>query len=279
MNQPVPMTPIAGQALPPAAPDESLEAMLSRTAVFKANTPATSLLIKASMAGVLLGLATCLSYLAMDGLPYGRARLMAGAVFPVGFMVIMLLRLELIAGNFALLGLGALNGQVSRQQMLRNWGWVYLGNFIGALLLAWLLMLAFNDVLHASGNILTSQLVRMAEDKTLAYQQAGVTGWASVFVKAILCNWLVALAVVLGIIIPSVPGKIVAAWLPLMNFMALGFEHAVVNLFVIPAGMLLGANIGIGQWLLWNFVPVTLGNLLGAWMVAAAIHYGFRQGG
>ena len=279
MNLPVSLTPPAGQAPQPTLHEDSLEAMLSRTAVFKANTPATGLLIKASMAGVLLGLATCLSYLAMDGLPQGRARLVAGAVFPVGFMVIMLLRLELIAGNFALLGLGALNGQVSRQQMLRNWGWVYLGNFIGALLLAWLLMLAFSNTPSASDNLLTSQLVGMAEGKTLAYQQAGMTGWASVFVKAILCNWLVALAVVLGIVIPSVPGKIMAAWLPLMNFMALGFEHAVVNLFVIPAGMLLGADISIGQWLLWNFVPVTLGNLLGAWMVAAAIHYGYRQGG
>lgn len=276
MNQPLPLPDTRIESIAPAPATTWLQELLL-AASHKASLSIRALLIRAAMAGALLGLATCLSYLAMEGLPEGRARLMAGVVFPVGFMVIMLLKLELIAGNFTLLSVGALSRRVSLRLLLRNWGWVYLGNLCGSLLVGLLLALTLTDAFHTHGGWLVEQLVTMANAKTLAYEQAGVHGWISVFIKAMLCNWLVALAVILGIIIPSVPGKIMAAWLPLMNFMALGFEHAVVNLFVIPTGMLLGADISLDQWLCWNFLPVTLGNLIGGVMVSLSLHYGWQR--
>jgi formate/nitrite transporter FocA (FNT family) len=85
----------------------------------------------------------------------------------------------------------------------------------------------------------------------------------SVFVKAILCNWLVCLGVVMGMTSTSTVGKIAAVWLPIFLFFALGFEHAVVNMFVIPTGMLLGAKVSVYDWWIWNQIPVTLGNIVG----------------
>jgi formate/nitrite transporter FocA (FNT family) len=81
--------------------------------------------------------------------------------------------------------------------------------------------------------------------------------------RAVLCNWMVTLGVVMALTSQSTIGKIAAMWLPIMTFFAQGFEHSVVNMFVIPAGMLLGAHVSLADWWLWNQAPVTLGNLLG----------------
>jgi formate/nitrite transporter FocA (FNT family) len=81
-------------------------------------------------------------------------------------------------------------------------------------------------------------------------------------VKAILCNWMVTIGAVLALASRSTVGKIAAMWLPIMTFFALGFEHSVVNMFLIPSGMMLGAPISVGQALLWNLLPVTIGNLV-----------------
>jgi formate transporter len=80
--------------------------------------------------------------------------------------------------------------------------------------------------------------------------------------KAMLCNWMVTLGVVMALTSQSTAGKIAAMWLPILTFFAQGFEHSVVNMFVIPAGMLLGARISLADWWVWNQIPVTLGNLL-----------------
>jgi formate/nitrite transporter len=251
---------------------------LAQSAQHKADLGIVPMLIKGALSGALLGLATTFCFLSFQGLAGGLASLLAGAVFPVGFAVIVLLKLELVTGNFAVLTVGALAEKVSLRALARNWSWVYFGNFLGSVFAGLLLAVALTHAFLTPGGFLAEKIVAVANAKTLAYQQAGMHGWVTVFVKGILCNWLVALAAVLGTTIKSVPGKIIALWLPLWNFVALGFEHAVVNLFVIPTGMLLGADISMGQWLVWNFVPVTLGNLVGgAVLTGMALYYGCRQ--
>jgi formate/nitrite transporter FocA (FNT family) len=91
----------------------------------------------------------------------------------------------------------------------------------------------------------------------------GGEGMALVFIKAILCNWMVTLGAVMAFTSSSTLGKIAAMWLPIVIFFGQGFEHAVVNLFVIPAGMMLGADVGLADWWLWNQIPVLLGNFAG----------------
>ncbi len=92
-------------------------------------------------------------------------------------------------------------------------------------------------------------------------------------VKGILCNWMVTLGAVLALASRSTIGKVVAMWLPIMTFFAHGYEHSIVNMYVIPTGMLLGAPVSIGKWWLWNQIPVTLGNIVGGVVLTAWVFY------
>jgi formate/nitrite transporter FocA (FNT family) len=107
------------------------------------------------------------------------------------------------------------------------------------------------------------QLVAVAQAKTLAYAKLGAHGMAIAVAKAILCNWMVTLGVVMALTSQSTGGKIAAMWLPILTFFAQGFEHSVVNMFAIPAGMMMGAEVSVRDWWLWNQIPVTLGNVVG----------------
>ncbi|RME12116.1 MAG: formate/nitrite transporter family protein, partial [Ardenticatenia bacterium] len=126
---------------------------------------------------------------------------------------------------------------------------------------ALLFYLAITNLGASESGTLGESLRAVAEKKTLAYMSLGARGWMVAFVKGILCNWMVTLGAVMAFSSRSSIGKIVAMWLPIMTFFALGFEHSIVNMFVIPMGMLLGAPISIADWWLWNQIPVTLGNI------------------
>ena len=102
--------------------------------------------------------------------------------------------------------------------------------------------------------------MQIAELKTTGYSALGFAGLVSCFVKAMLCNWLVCLAIVLAMTTTSTIGKIACAWMPIFIFFAQGFEHSVVNMFIIPTGMMMGAKVTVADWWLWNQIPVTLGN-------------------
>jgi hypothetical protein len=124
-----------------------------------------------------------------------------------------------------------------------------------------------------------TRIVQIAEAKTIANEALGATGTVSVFVKATLCNWLVCLGVVMAMTSTSTIGKIAAAWLPIVTFFAQGFEHAVVNMFIIPTGMLMGAKISVYQWWVWNQIPVTLGNIVGGFLFTRLALYATLQAG
>jgi formate/nitrite transporter FocA (FNT family) len=95
----------------------------------------------------------------------------------------------------------------------------------------------------------------------------------TVFVKGMLCNWLVCLGVVMAMTTTSVGGRILAAWLPILLFFSQGFEHSVVNMFVIPTAMMMGAKISFVQWWVWNQIPVTLGNIVGGFLFTGLAFY------
>src|SRR6516225_3552225 len=118
-----------------------------------------------------------------------------------------------------------------------------------------------------------ARIVSVAEAKTIGNAALGSAGMISVFVKAILCNWLVCLGVVMAMTSSSTVGKIAATWLPIFLFFALGFEHTVVNMFIIPTGMLLGAKVSVYDWWVWNQIPVTLGNLVGGFVFTGLALY------
>ena len=225
----------------------------------KSELSVRDMLIRGILAGAFLGYATSLAIIVTSqGLPP-----IAGAIlFPVGFVMLALLGLELVTGNFALLPAGVMAGTVRITKLLRNWGWVYLGNLLGSVLYAALFYLAITNWRTGNGGAVADLLKQAAQKKTLAYVALGSSGWATALVKAVLCNWMVTIGAVLAMVSKSTVGKIAAMWLPIMTFFALGFEHSVVNMYLIPSAMMLGAPISAGQWLLWNLLPVTIGNLV-----------------
>jgi formate/nitrite transporter len=194
-------------------------------------------------------------------------------IFPVGFVMIVLLGLELVTGSFALLPLAAMNGQTRMSTVLANWGWVFLGNLIGSVVYAFLLVITLTNAFHIEPSGLAARLVQVAEAKTIGYAAIGAGGMLTVFVKAMLCNWMVCLGVVMALSSTSTIGRIAGAWMPILVFFAQGFEHSVVNMFIIPAGMMMGAKVSFADWWVWNQIPVTLGNLVGGFVFTGLALY------
>jgi formate/nitrite transporter len=218
------------------------------------------LLVRGILAGAILGTATTLAF----GAAASTGQSLIGAIiFPVGLVMIVMLGLELVTGSFALLPLSHLEHGAPRERVVINWGWVFLGNLIGSIAYGALFAVAVTNMGTIEPAGVAAQVVRVAEAKTVGYAASGTAGMVTVFVKAILCNWLVCLGVVMFMTSTSTVGKIAATWLPITTFFAQGFEHAVVNMFVIPTGMLMGAKVTVADWWLWNQIPVTLGNLVG----------------
>lgn len=226
----------------------------------KARLPIRDLLIRSFLAGVFLGYATSL---VMVILAQGLPPFVGAVAFPVGFVMLVLLGLELATGNFALLPQALAAGRVRVNELLRNWWWVYLGNLVGSVFYALLFYLAITNFGTNEGGSIGEQVRHLAEKKTLGYMAIGASGWYTALVKGILCNWMVTLGTMLAFVSRSTVGKIVAMWPPIMIFFAHGYEHSIVNMFVIPAAMLLGAPISMADWWLWNQIPVTIGNIIG----------------
>ena len=171
---------------------------------------------------------------------------MVGAlIFPVGLVMIVLLGLELITGSFALVPLPWVDGEASGSAVIANWGWVFLGNLIGSVAYGALLAIVLTDMGAIAPAGVAARLIAAAEAKTTGYEAFGFAGMVTVFVKAMLCNWMVCLAVVLAMSTTSTIGKIATAWMPILIFFAQGFEHSVVNMFIIPTGMMMGAKVTV----------------------------------
>ncbi len=257
-------------------PAEVVQAMVVAGGT-KGALPVKDLLIRGALSGALLGFATSL---AVTATVQTNVPLVGALIFPVGFVIIVLLGLELATGSFAILPLAVSDKRLSVTAMLTNFGWVLLGNLIGSLFYACLFAAALSmcgQSPDASG--VAAKLVAIAQAKTTGYAKFGAAGLATVFIKAILCNWMVTLGVVMGMTSRSTLGKIAAAWLPIFIFFAQGFEHSIVNMFVIPAGMLLGAKVTIADWWLWNQIPVTIGNFLsGALLTGFALYWTYKTG-
>jgi formate/nitrite transporter FocA (FNT family) len=157
--------------------------------------------------------------------------------------------------------------------VIANWGWVFLGNLIGSLAYGVLIAIAYTDMGAIEPAGVAARIVAAAEAKTTGYAAYGLSGLVTVFVKAMLCNWMVSLAVVLAMTTTSTIGKIAAAWMPVFIFFAQGFEHSVVNMFLIPTGMMMGAKVTLADWWLWNQIPVTLGNVVGGFFFTGLALY------
>jgi formate transporter len=228
------------------------------------------LLIRGALSGALLGAATALAF---TGVVTTGQPLVGALIFPVSLVMIVLLGLELVTGSFALVPLARLEGKTTWNAVIANWSWVFLANLLGSIAFGALIAISLTNMGKVEVAGVAARIVAVAEAKTIGNAAIGTAGMVSVFVKGILCNWLVCLGVVMAMTSSSTVGKIAATWLPIFLFFALGFEHAVVNMFIIPTGMLLGAKVSLADWWLWNQIPVTLGNLVGGFVFTGLALY------
>jgi formate/nitrite transporter len=240
-------------------PEVVVENMIQAGA-YKASLSAKHLLIRGFLAGSLLGYAVTVAF---SAIAQTDMRIVGSLVFPLGFVMIVLLGLELVTGNFALIPLAVLERKTTFGRMLYNWFWVYIGHIGGTFFYGLLFYIAATKMGHVAEPKVGMMIAKVAEANTVGYAKLGfVDGWTVAFVKAILCNWMVTLGAVMAMVAQHVIGKIMAMWLPILTFFALGFEHAVVNMFLMPTGMLFGADITLWDWWFWNQIPVTIGNLV-----------------
>jgi formate/nitrite transporter len=257
-------------------PHGIVESMLAGGA-FKLNLPRRHLVIRGMLAGAYLGIGTSMAVSAAVETGYW---IIGSVLFPFGLALAILLGAEIITGSFALLPCAAVAGQENAglRRVLANWGWVFLGNLLGSTLYAILFAIALTTGGDAPLNAIGAKLVAIADAKTNYYASHGSAGLLAVFTKGILCNWMVSLAVVAAFASTSFSGKMLAIWGPTVLFFSQGFEHAVVNMFLIPVGMLLGAHVNLSTWWLWNQIPVTLGNLVGGMLFTGlAIYFTHRN--
>jgi formate/nitrite transporter len=250
-------------------PPEVAQAMVA-AAVAKSALRPRDILIRGSLSGALLACATSLAFTAtlQTSIP-----LVGAVIFPVGFVMIILLGLELVTGSFAIVPLGAVDGRTPWRRVAGNLALVFVANLIGSIAYGAALYLAMTQFGAEAPAGIALKIAAAAEAKTNGYAAHGGAGLATAFLKGILCNWLVCLGVVLPMTTSSTLGKIAAAWIPITTFFAQGFEHSVVNMFLIPTGILFGAKVTVGNWWLWNQIPVTAGNLVGGLLFTGLFLY------
>ncbi|PLY08214.1 MAG: formate transporter [Arcobacter sp.] len=219
-------------------------------------------LIRAYMAGAILALAAvfAITVAMKSGSP-----ILGACLFPVGFIMLYLMKFDLLTGVFMLVPLALLDKRpgVTVNQVLRNWGLVALGNLLGALTVAFMMAFIFTYGFNTDGGAIAAKVAGIGEARTVGYSAYGLDGWLTVFIRGMLCNWMVSMGVVGAMVSTSVTGKALAMWMPIMLFFFMGFEHSIVNMFLFPFSLIMGGNFTIADYLLWNELPVALGNLVG----------------
>ena len=255
---------------------------LTRTVcVAKTQASALKLTILGIFAGVYIGfgaeLAIMVTHDMASFLGVGMAKLIGGAVFSVGLMLVVIAGAELFTGN-NLIFLSVLDRQVGVSRLLRNWTIVYFANLVGSLLLV--LLMYWSGLWKTDGGLVGAKALAIANGKVnLTFLQA--------FARGIMCNWLVCLAVWMAVSARTVVGKVWAIFFPIMAFVASGFEHSVANMFFIPMGLVMKgqtaivATAGLADKLshltiggmVMNLIPVTLGNIIGGAFFVATLYW------
>ncbi len=219
-------------------------------------------LIRAFMAGAILALAAAfaITITVQTGQP------LAGAIlFPVGFCLLYLMGFDLLTGVFTLVPLALIDKRpgVTLAGVLRNWGLVFAGNFAGAITVALMMAVIVTFGFTQAPDAVGERIGHIGEGRTLGYAEHGAAGMLTLFIRGVLCNWMVSTGVVAAMMSNSVTGKVLGMWMPIMLFFYMGFEHSIVNMFLFPSGILLGGQFSFWDYMVWNEIPTVVGNLVG----------------
>ncbi len=266
-------TPVLDFVRPPQLLDTIVE-----TGASKGDLPISKILVRGMFGGAFLAYGTAMAFF---GIAQGLPPIVADALFPLGFICINLLQVDLATGYFCFVPVAYMGGRITAGKMVSCICWVYVANLIGSLIVAgllWAALTMWGNAPDATG--ISKVLVKVGLSKTLHYEQFGMAGAFTAFIKGILCNWFVTLGVVLPYATRSVIGKAIATFVPIYMFFGMGWEHLVVNMFIMPSAMAYGAHITLSDWWIGNELPVTIGNFVGGFLftgAAIAFMYGTRE--
>jgi formate transporter len=268
---------------------------------YKTGLPAWNMILRGFMAGAYIAMGGALATMCSAGiqavdpaLRYGTAsagfsQLITGAVFPVGLIIIVLTGAELFTGDAMLAPMAAFIHKISWGAVINLWIWVYIGNLIGSVWYAYLMAYGPFSSWDAAGaatvTAFGTRAIAIAVAKT---SYVGAAAMWSCFLKAIGCNWLVNLAILLGICADDLIGKFFGIWFPIMAFVSSGFEHSIANMYFIPAGILTQGFIldptkittSLNWVTMWtnNLIVVTIGNIVGGMLFVGVIYWvAFRK--
>jgi formate/nitrite transporter len=268
-------------ALEDNAPKTIAETVAQKVGVTKATSPWLTVFVLGILAGAYIGfggmLSSTVTFDAAARLGLGLTKLLSGAVFSVGLMLVVIAGAELFTGNNLMVS-SVMLGEISFSAMLRRWGVVFIANFIGAILVV--LLFFYSGLWRTGDGALGAAAIKTAYTKIqLPFTEA--------LIRGIGCNWLVCLAVWMALASRQTIGKIFAIFFPIMAFVAIGFEHSVANMYFIPTGMLLARATDLGGLagidvsrlsavnFLWrNLLPVTIGNIIGGAVFVGMSYWG-----
>ena len=252
---------------------------------YKASMPTSKVLVSGFLAGAYIAFAAQLMNTVTHDMPAifgaGFTSFIGGSVFGIALVLVLVAGSDLFTGN-TMLSMGWLNGNLNGKQVLKNWSWVYIGNFIGAMFLLW--MMYNSNLWGGHGGEVGANAVALAYKKThLTFSEA--------FIRGVGCNWLVCLAVIMVASAKDTMSKIAAAWFPVMAFIASGFEHCVANMFIIPAGITASldptvahavmahhpswdlSTLNTSSFIFGNLIPVTLGNIFSGAVLVGGVYW------
>lgn len=266
-----PVTPASG-SIADAYPPPEIAARVCQLGLAKVNTAVPTMVALAVLAGAFISLGALFYTVTITvgnespALPFGVLRLVGGMTFSLGLILVVVGGAELFTGN-NLIAMAWAARCVQTRQVVRNWVWVYLGNLLGAGGTAVLVLLAG---VHTLGDGAVGEtMVRIARGKVALDPLAA-------FVRGILCNVLVCLAVWLCMGARTVADKVLAILFPISAFVACGFEHSVANMFFLPLGFALTAGSSASFSILdalSNLALVTLGNIIGGTVLVALVYW------
>jgi len=282
-------------------PPVAITAKAGDAGKYKVGLPAWNMVLRGFMSGAYIAMGAALATVCSTGImasdptlafgtaSAGFAQLILGAVFPVGLIITVLTGAELFTGDAMLAPMAAFIHKVTWTQVMNLWLWVYIGNFIGSVVFAYIMangpFVSFDAAGVGTVTAFGTRAIAIAKAKT-AY--VGLMGFWSAFLKGIACNWLVNLAILLGICADDAVGKFFGIWFPIMAFVSSGFEHSIANMYFIPAGILTQGFVtdptkivaSVNWVTMWtaNIIPVTLGNIVGGLFFVGVIYWvAFRK--
>jgi formate/nitrite transporter len=229
-------------------------------------------LIRAYMAGAILALAA--AFAVTVSVNTGNP-LIGALLFPVGFCLLYLMGFDLLTGVFTLVPLAVLDKRPGATWggVMRNWTLVFFGNFAGAITVAVFMAIILTFGFSEAPNAVGQKLGSIGEGRTVGYAAHGWAGMLTLFIRGVMCNWMVSTGVVAAMMSTSVSGKVIGMWMPILVFFYMGFEHSIVNMFLFPSGLMLGGQFTFMDYLLWNEIPTVVGNLVGGLTFVGATLY------